>query len=219
MAAVFELESGDARFLAGFLATLVSWDARAAVRVHIRNNAVGIFAAPPTDTLAFVAIPLLRPAPPTERVVSAGRLRDVLGDVSRSGRGPHRIQIPDAVSMPFELGSLPPASGWVAQDSEPAGLLADQLRAHVESFKSLIPDAGGLDRAKAERTAQDVWSRPCWLNVPVRSVHTAAKLGWLAKPDVAVHCASTEQWVRLATPSGQIFATSGAGRLQIPMLD
>lgn len=218
MVADFELASGDARFLAGFLATLVSWDARAVVRVQARNTAVGFFAAPPTETLAFLALPVLRPASPIERVVSAGRLRDVLGDVSRSDRGPRPIQLPDAVSVPFELASLPPATGWVAQASESAGQLTEQLRVHVDSFKALVPEGGASDRAKAERTAQDVWSRPCWLRVPVRSVHTADKLGWLANPDVHVQCATSDQWVRLATPSGQVFAAAGAGRLQIPLL-
>ena len=83
------LRKDEALHLAAFLGRIVGWDERAAVRVQARGGVVGVFAPCPLDVLVFVALPLAAPVDdPIDTTVSAGRLRDVIGDVARSRRRP-----------------------------------------------------------------------------------------------------------------------------------
>ena len=74
----------ESLYLAAFLGRIVGWDERAAVRVQARRGVVGVYAPCPLDVLVLVALPLVAPVDqPIDTTVSAGRLRDVIGDVTR----------------------------------------------------------------------------------------------------------------------------------------
>ena len=68
------------------------------VRVQVRGAVLGVYAPSPLDVLAFVALPLVAAADESiDRTVSAGRLRDILGDVSRLGPSTQLI-LPDEIT-------------------------------------------------------------------------------------------------------------------------
>ena len=92
------LAKDEVAYLAAYLGRLVSWDERSAVRLQARGGVVGIYGPSPMDVLAFVALPLVHPVEdPIDTTVSAGRLRDVIGDIARLAPETD-VVIPDAVT-------------------------------------------------------------------------------------------------------------------------
>ena len=103
------LARDEAAYLAAFLGRVVGWDDRAAVRVQARGALVGVYAPSPLDVLAFVAVPLAEPVDgEIDETVSAGRLRDIVGDVSRLPEISD-VPLPDAITgNPGDQGCGPP---------------------------------------------------------------------------------------------------------------
>ena len=212
----------EAAFLANYLQTLGEWDARASVRIQQRGAVIGVFGAPPTNCISFVALPLLAAPMDSDKAlvdhtVSAGRLRDIIGDVSIPGIGERLVRLPDAVTGPAELSVLPPGDGWEALDQTRAGFLARIVEEATTDFKRRIPE-GKANSDEAQRVAQEIWSRPGWSDVPIRALHTARRLGFLAKSDAPVQAAKLQGWARLATPAGQVFAQESVGNLSLRLL-
>lgn len=209
-------------FLAGFLRVLVEWDARACVRLLQRREVVGLFGAPPTGCLAFIALPLVvgdldSPAPVADRTISAGRLRDIIGDVTVRVDQDRTVQIPEAVTGPAELALLPPSDGWAAAGSTTAGAVVDVVEAAVAQFRSRVPNAD-VNPEMAEREADRIWSRPGWQAVPVRALHTAKALGFLSNAEAQVAAARLPGWSRFSTPAGQVFTPDEVGTLSLRLL-
>lgn len=209
------LRYSEAVFLARYLRTLVEWDARACVRIMLRGNSLGVFGAPPTGCVTFVAVPVqsdsMSQRETVDRIVSAGRLRDVLGDLS-SPVDSRSLTIPDAVVGTGELALLPPFGGWelVARDSaQSAQHVVDEA---IARFRDEVPD-NGADRTQAQRFADQVWSNDAWHHIPVRALHTAYALGFLAKSDAVVNVARQPGWTRVSTAAGQVFVADGAANL------
>ena len=100
------LARDEAAYLAAFLGRIVGWDDRAAVRVQARGRVVGVYAPSPLDVLAFVALPLASAVDDeVDETVSAGRLRDIVGDVSRL-RDVSDVPLPDAITGSASLAVL-----------------------------------------------------------------------------------------------------------------
>lgn len=183
------LASDDAAFLAGYLRRLHNLDEWAAVRVQVRGRAVGTFGVVPPGILGLVVVPLAGPVPddPVEDVdvvVSAGRLRDLFGDLTGAldSVQPVRLRLPDAVDGPTALDDLPPRSGWVREHT----VMAGELSAAPHGARSVaLPDGGWVDL-----------------------VNAAAGLALLAAPTASVHLATAPGWRRLQSPAGQVFARS-----------
>ena len=219
--AALHMRYAEVVFLASYLNHLTEWDARASVRITQRDRVVGFFGAPPTGCITFIAVPLSSAAEEEEvvhgRTVSAGRMRDVLGDVSRPPRGfaGRRLRVPDPVTGPLELLSLPPLSGWQGTDSTTAGALSPLIDDAMIEFRRRVPPDAGVDAAAAQRVAEEIWSRPALSEVPIRAVHTARRLGFLAKDSASVDMAAAPGWTRLSTPSGQVFTSEGASYLTL----
>ncbi len=211
-------------FLASYLNNLTEWDARASVRITQRDRVVGFFGAPPTGCITFVAVPLSSAGEPEEvvhgRTVSAGRMRDILGDVSLPPRGfaGRKLRVPDPVTGPLELLTLPPLSGWEGVGSTTAGDLNPLVEQALAEFRRRVPEGGDVDAAAAQRVAEEIWSRPAPGGVPMRAVHTARRLGFLTNAEAQVGAATTAGWTRLATPSGQVFTPDGASNLTLGSL-
>lgn len=228
------LNHSEAVYLAGYLAQLIQWDAKACVRLIEKERTLGVFGAPPTNCVSFVALPiqeqhafeskepLVTFAPETQldRVVSAGRLRDVLGDVSNPpiAGASRRMQIPEEVNGPIELAMLPPMTAWQIEGEIEAGTLAEGVSEALVEYRNRI-DQSNSDQAQAQRVADEIWSRPIVGSLPTRGAHTAYLLGYLQKPDVNVSIAHNRGWTRLVAPSGQVFCPEEFGSLALRLLN
>lgn len=210
-------DASDVKFLAGMLNVLLGWDARSCIQLHIRESACGFYAAPPTGCVTFAAIPLIGENQRATRTVAAGRLRDVIGDVAQVS-GEAELRIPDEVSTPVQLTGLPPSSGWSLVEFETAGEIKAQLEVQLAEFRDRVPRGSQLPSDVTDRVAQEIWSRQSWANVPVRALHTAHMLGWLARDDLRIAAGSAGDWVRVATPMGQVFSNSRSTNLSLPVV-
>ena len=215
-----ELNAPDAAFLAGYLQVLIGWDARACVRIQQRGSAIGFFGSAATGCITFVALPLPHSHDEDGRdvTVSAGRLRDVLGDVTSPKEGHIReLRIPDPVTGPLELLDLPPLTNWEVNATAVASDVLEPLDVAVAEFKRRVPPGGLVSPAESQRVAEEIWSRPGWAGVPLRAIHTAKALGFLANATATVRSAKVPGWSRLATPSGQVFTPDSARNLALPL--
>ena len=87
------LGSDEALVLAGHLDRLLRWDPAAAVRVQLRGRALGIYAAPPTGCLVFLALLLADDVDhEVDRTVPASALRAAL-------HGPGPLPLPRQASL------------------------------------------------------------------------------------------------------------------------
>ncbi len=207
------LRREDAAFAAGFLASAIGWDARAACRVSVQPQAVGLFCSTPNGCVAFAAVPAFQTTRPGDRTVSAGRLRDVIGDVSTPQAGLVEVRLPDDVSTPSELMLLPPTSGWELVGTETAGELESRVSSAVERFRSLVParesdspPVRSEAAVDADRIAEDLWAADAWRGAPMRLLHTAHQFGFLREPTAMCHLGRADGWYRLQSPAGQVFA-------------
>lgn len=213
------LERSELAFVAGCLNVLIRWDARSCARLLIRPTSIGLFAATPTGCVIFLAVPLVPDGQPVESprevTVATGRLRDVIGDVGARHSGASTLRVPDEVGTPIDLLSLPPMTGWVPITTDRCGNLqriVDDARQEFADRAEVAADQAGVDRV-----AQEVWDRRVFGPAPIRSVHTAAALGWLARPETHAQAATVAGWTRLATPAGLVFASDQPTRLTLPV--
>lgn len=199
------LRYDEAVFVAAHLRRLLSWDERTAVRIQVRGQSLGLFASPPLGVMSLIAVPVTDAldVDGLDRVVSAGRLRDVLGDVARlSAAQEIPVRIPDAVLGPPSLAMLPPREGWFP----PVSTIAGDLVADVdESIRLLQQRTQGSLEPFAQQIAEDVWSKPGWAALPQRVLHAARQLGFLGHPGARIHASVNGVWKRLMSPAGQVF--------------
>lgn len=221
--AMLRMRHGEVVFLAAYLKQLIEWDARACVRIQQRGSVAGFFGAPPTGCISFVALPLSSEGPPDEhvddRTVSAGRLRDILGDVTVVPRGfaGRQLKMPDPVSGPLELLDLPPMTGWESRADGDAIDAMPSLDAATADFRKRVPPNGGVDDETAQRIANEIWSRKGWGDLPIRVLQTAKLLGFLSNTEAAIHSAHIAGWDRLATGAGQVFSKTENSNLTLSL--
>lgn len=200
----------EAAYLAAYLRRLVQWDASAVVRVQVSGSSVGVFGAPPFDCISFVAVPILGSDRSTavDEVVSAGRLRDVIGDVSSGSRRDARVvTLPDSVGPVASLAVLPPRGPWLPAERGIAGDVRPRVAAAVEEFRRRSEANPG---PAADLLAQEVWDKPGWGGLKMRAVHAASLLGLLPHDGLRVETATCEGWKRLSAPGGQIFVRTSS---------
>jgi hypothetical protein len=205
----------EALHLASFLGRIVSWDERAAVRVQSRGGVVGVYAPCPLDVLVFVALPLT--ASPDESIdttVSAGRLRDVIGDIARLAPESD-VALPDPVTGSASLAVLPPASPWSPGERGMAGDVSAKVDDAVAAFRASVPSTGSFH---AELVAEATWDAPGWGGLPMRALHAARLLGFLTHPGARIETATVSGWKRLVTPAGQVFVRSAAGPARLSLV-
>ena len=216
---VLRMRQAEAAFFANYLRVLIEWDARASVRIQQRGAVIGVWGAPPTECVSFIALPLSSAGEPldaiTDRTVSAGRMRDCLGDVTARPRGfaGRSINVPEPVSGPIELMRLPPKSDWEPGMTGTADHVSPIIDAAIAEFRARVPEDRNIERA--QRVADEIWSRPGWSGVPIRALHTAKSLGFLAKPDAPVQALKHPGWSRFITPAGQVFSPEEIGTLSL----
>lgn len=209
------LAKDEAAYLAAFLGRITSWDERSAVRVQAKGGVLGVYAPSPLDVLCFVAVPMVAAVDePLDRTVSAGRLRDIIGDVSRLGASTQLV-LPDEVTGSASLAVLPPASPWSPGERGIAGDITPKVDAAVAEFRASVPRSGSFH---AELVAEATWDKPGWGGLPMRALHAARLLGFLTHPGARVETALVPGWKRLVTPGGQIFVRNNAGPVRLSLV-
>ena len=209
------LGKDEALHLAAFLGRIVSWDERSAVRVQSRGGVVGVYAPCPLDVLVFVALPLtVSPDESIDTTVSAGRLRDVIGDTARMAPESD-VVLPDPVTGSAPLALLPPASRWSPGERGMAGDVSAKVDDAVAAFRASVPSTGSFH---AELVAEATWDAPGWGGLPMRALHAARLLGFLTHPGARIETATVSGWKRLVTPAGQVFVRSAAGPARLSLV-
>ena len=143
-------------FLAGYLRQLTRWSVDAAVRVQGRGTVAGFYGAPLDEVITLISLPVGPLDADFDVTVSAGRLRDVIGDV-RNVEGATTLTLPDEVSVPPILNVLPPTSGWSPPFLTTAGDLAAQVDPQIEKLSistQVLPESKRADHMR------DRWVKP-----------------------------------------------------------
>jgi len=204
------LAKDEVLHLAGFLGRILGWDERSAVRIVQRGRVVGFYSALPMDVLAFIALPGEVADPngvaieDLDVTVSAGRLRDIIGDTSKLDAVTD-VRLPDPVAGSPALAVLPPAGPWSSGEKGMAGDLAPVVDAAVAEFRAQVPKSGSLN---STLLAEATWDAPGYGALPMRALHAARLLGFLSHPGARIETGNISGWKRLVTPSGQIFVRS-----------
>lgn len=208
-----ELAEPEARALESFCRRQLRWDARLAARVVSTPTALGVFTAPPLGVLAFVAVPRTgSDEDATDVTVQLSSLADALR------HGPFELDsVPAAVvplGPPPSLAHLPPSDGWQIPIHAISGDLIAPVDAATVEFESR---SIGHPASVQEQIAEEIWSRPAFGGLPLRSLHAARQLGMLTNDMSRVSAATSGQWRRLSTVRGQVFsyATGPAARLAL----
>jgi hypothetical protein len=203
--------------LAAFLGRIVGWDERAAVRVQARGGVVGIFAPCPLDVLVFMALPLAEPVDESfDTTVSAGRLRDVIGDVGRLAPDVTlAVTLPDPVTGSSSLAVLPPTTSWAPGERGMAGDVIPKVDEAVARFRASVPSTGSF---QGELLAEAAWDAPGWGGVPMRALHAARLVGFLTHPGARIETGTTSGWKRFSAPGGQVFVRSSAGPVRLSLV-
>jgi hypothetical protein len=200
------LRYDEAAYVAAHLRRLTTWNQRAVVRLQLSGETLGVFGSPPFDCVSFIAVPLAEPLDdPVEldTMVSAGRLRDVIGDVSARSQVLRLVTVPDEVAPIAELAVLPPRAPWLPADRGLAGDVRPMVAAAVQEFTTR--SAGVTQQLVLQSLADEIWSRPGWGGLPMRSLHAAQSLGLLAHDGLRIQTATCQGWKKFSAPSGQIF--------------
>ncbi len=206
------LDEPDARALEGFCRRQLRWDAHLPARVVTTSNALGLFTAPPLGVLVFVAVPQHGGAASLDATVRLADLADALRDGSVDVDALKRTEIPPGPSP--SLSHLPPSEGWQVPMHAISGDLVPPVEAATAEF---TVRAAGRSAAEQEEIAEEIWRRPAFAGLPLRTLHAARQLGMLTGDMAKVSAATCGQWKRLSTVRGQVFsyATGPAARLAL----
>ncbi len=203
-----ELKYEEAVHLAGLLRNLTRWDAAAVIRIQTRGKVAGVWAKTPMDCLVFIAIPLAsEPALAVDCVVFAGRMRDILGDLSvlTDSNRLASYALPDDLGKPLEFAEMPPESKWIQGEKATCGKLNDEVEKVVAEYHQQISMFPNADSKMKDYVANQVWQGKAISGMPLRCVHIARQLGFLADANAFANFQNVDGWKRLATPGGQIY--------------
>jgi hypothetical protein len=201
----------DAADLAAYLSRLIRYDLKAVVRLRARGPVLGVFAQPPFGAIALRGVPLAAPAAGADGLdvtVAAGELLDRLSP----GAPSPSVELPASVTGPPWTGLLPPSGGWERLATVPVASLASAVGRGVAEFRSRAEAVAEPERTRArlDALADDVWSRPVLVGLPLRAAHAAHALGFLrGGGEASVHRAAG--WLRLEAPYGSVSVRSSAG--------
>lgn len=189
-------DAGEAADLAAFLARLIHYDRRAAVRIQAGGGVLAVFGQPAAFEVLAVRTARLEAEPEggQDVTVSAGRLADALdaaadaagrpADGDRAEQGPGlTVEVPEPVTGPAWAGLLPPRGGWQRLDGLPdTPALRGAVAAAVSEFRERTENVPQERRTRAELDVigRDIWSRTLGgSELPLRAAHAAHALGFL----------------------------------------
>ncbi len=190
------LNEAEARYLAAHLDRLVAWDSSTPVRVQVAGESLGVFGIPPLGVITFVAVPLASiEGDDIDRTVAAIDLRArIAPDMD--------IEIPEQAVPAAGLAVLPPKEGWQLPIPAVAGDLVPLVEESVEEFRARTV---AVTPATQQLIAEEIWSRTAWAGLPMRVLHAAKQLGFIARDASRVAASTGGQWKRLTSARGQVF--------------
>jgi hypothetical protein len=204
------LRYDEAAHFAIFSRKIAAWDSLGTLRLQSRGKVIGIWAHTPIDCLVFIALPLVEEIDEDfDRIISASRMRDVLGDLSKPNES-NRIaeyRLPDEFPLSEQLSNLPPEGGrpWIQGERMTCDALISTVETAIQDYHqqlSLYPSATQLMK---DNIATQIWKRPGIAGFPLRGLHAARQLGFIAHKNARAEFATLESWKRLITPAGQVF--------------
>lgn len=184
--------------LAAYVSRLRHLDPASVLRLVVRGDALGVFARPPFEVLAFRAFP-----------VAAGTARtDLTAAAAELAVDNARLRLPAPVPAPAWAAVLPPREGWVPLGSLPVAEVVVAVKAGVDAFRAeaaAVPESRRTP-AVLEVIARGIWSRDLLAPVTLGAAHAALKLGLLAPRQGGVILARANgPWLRLEGRHGVIF--------------
>lgn len=215
------LEYQEAVHVASFLRRISSWDPAGLVRIQTKGGVAGLWATTPMGCLAFIAVPLGDfPDLPLDTVVAAGRMRDILGDLSAATDANRECAYPLPDDMPLtpQLRDLPPQGAWVPSERIAASAAADLVDAAIADYHKQVEQFPSADRKFLDHMAEGVWSRPGIAAFPLKALHAARSLGFLSHANARVEFSTLNGWKRLVTPAGQIFVNTNQARPKLRVI-
>ena len=203
-----ELKYEEAVHLAGLLKNLTRWDAASVIRIQTRGKVAGIWGKTPMDCMVFIAIPLANePAMPVDCVVFAARMRDILGDLSTltDSNRLHSYALPDDLGKPLEYAEMPPEAKWIQGEKITCGKLNDEIEKVVTEYHEHMTMFPKADDKMRDHVANQVWQGKNVSGFPLRCIHIARQLGFLAHEKALANFQNVDGWKRMSTPGGQIY--------------
>ena len=200
----------EAAHFAIFSRKIAAWDSLGTLRLQSRGKVIGIWAHTPMDCLVFIALPLVEEIDENfDRIISASRMRDVLGDLSKPNEA-NRIaeyRLPDEFPLSEQLSNLPPEGvrPWIQGEKMTCDALISTVESAIQDYHhqlSLYPSATQLMK---DNIATQIWKKPGIAGFPLRGLHAARQLGFIAHKNARAEFATLESWKRLITPAGQVF--------------
>ncbi|MEN9710287.1 MAG: hypothetical protein RL441_279 [Actinomycetota bacterium] len=215
------LKYQEAVHVAAFLKRITSWDASSVVRIQTKGRVAGLWGTSPMGCLVFIAVPMSEtPEVAVDTVVFAGRLRDILGDLSVPNSDNHELayRLPEDLPLTAQLAQLPPAGAWVLAERMAAAAAADLVDAAIADYHQQAEMFPGADRAFLDQIAETIWARPGVAAFPLKALHAARSLGFLGHANAHVEFAALDGWKRLATPAGHVFVNTNGSRPKLRVI-
>lgn len=185
--------------LNAYLARLRRLDIACVLRLVVRGSALGVFACPPMQVIAFRAFPLS---------CGGGEAFDVTVRADQVRTDGASLVLPPVVPTPAWAGVLPPRSGWAELGELPAETVVEAVRAGVDAFTERCAEVPEAHRSTAvtQRIAEEIWAAQLIGDLPLRAAHAASVLGLLSPRkggNLAVRGAAG--WLRLEAHHGVVF--------------
>ncbi|MGP3980023.1 hypothetical protein [Streptomyces sp. KR80] len=196
MTALCFADAGEAADVAAFLARLLHYDRRSAVRLQDGGRVLAVFGRPASfEVLAIRTARLATVVAPRGQegsvgldvTVSAGQLADAIDAARTTAEGPEApavtVTLPEPVTGPPWAGVLPPRRGWERVEGLPSTAdVRGAVGAAVAEFRlrtEALPEQRRT-RAELDRIGREIWSRTLGdTELPLRAVHAAQSLGFL----------------------------------------
>lgn len=203
-----QLAFPEAAHFAGFLNRIIRWDGSASFRLQTRGQILGAWTETPMGALAFIAIPMQNQfETEIDRFCAAGRMRDLIGDLTGSRREywDNYIQVPDEMSPTIGLMELPPNGPWLPNEKLACAALVELVDDGIRDFHQQTEMLPSRNQSIEDQLAREIWNRPGMAGMPLSGLHAARQLGFLNHPDARAEFHTNGNWRRLITPAGQIF--------------
>ncbi|KNB49481.1 hypothetical protein [Streptomyces caatingaensis] len=212
MTALRFADAGEAADLAAFLARLIHYDRAAVVRLQAGGGVLAVFGRPPSFEVLAIRTARLLDEGVVDVTVSAGQLADAV-DAGAAVDGGLVVEPPAGVTGPPWTGVLPPRGGWRRVAGMPdVASVRGAVGAAVAEFRSrdeALPEQRRT-RAERDRIGREIWSRTLGeTGLPLRAVHAAQSLGFLASAAEPPVLFAAAGWLRLRTPYGSVVVRTG----------
>lgn len=211
---LISLTERDARVLALVGRRQVEWDPLTAVRIVVGRSAIACYVVLPMDVMCMVAVPAEVAPEAVNAAVTVSQSSFITGLEDALSAGEDiRFDIDSlprltaSVGQGLTLAQLPPRDGWQMPIHGVSSDITPLVKQATEEFRQR---SMGMSERHAAPIAEEIWSRPAWAGLPMRTLHAARRLRLITDEPLRITASTCGPWKRLSTPRGQLF-TYGAG--------